>query len=29
MPEDAEVHIKDFIADMVEQGLAGYELQEV
>jgi len=28
VPEDAENYIKDFIQDLVEQGLAGYELQE-
>ena len=29
VPDDAEDRIKDFIRDLVEQGLAGYELQEV
>jgi len=29
VPEDAEERIKTFIQDLVEHGLAGYELQEV
>ena len=27
MPDEAEGHVKDFINDVVEQGLAGYELE--
>lgn len=29
IPEDAEKDIKEFIDDLVEKGLAGYEVQEV
>lgn len=29
MPREAEVHLKDFIQSLVEQGLAGYESQKV
>ncbi len=28
VPGDAENYVKDFIQDLVEQGLAGYELQK-
>lgn len=29
MPGEAELHLKDFIKSLVEQGLAGYESQKV
>ncbi len=29
MPEEAGAHVKDFIKDLVEHGLVGYEMQEV
>lgn len=29
VPEDAKAYLKDFIQDLVERGLAGYELQKV
>ena len=29
VPEEAEDHFKDFIQELVEQGLAGYEAQKV
>lgn len=28
LPQEAEVHLKDFIQSLVEQGLAGYETQK-